>query len=442
MKTSSPVRRVPRVLVLTPDPGIVFGLSFRLSARLSVRAEVGGVDELLDVDVVVLDLTGRRPDVRYGTMVERFARHGVRVVVLADEPLDLPPARVVRRPFKLKQLADAIREALATPAVQDADASSGSGSPLTRGDSQQDLDLVIDLTDEHATPSVVATRPATSPDMPPAARWQPTAVHHPVVARRRARWARRHTATDAEPRDMHQRLAGFVPAAEEIERLVTEIPLVRSLPALLRAIARSVADELGADTVALWRADRHGWSAAAHVGLTALEAKTLVAFDQPMLREVDASGGAMLMDPIERVQAAVAGIGGAHTRSFMAASIAAGAARHGVITAGREAPFVVADLDHLADLASEAALGVAVAEHLQRVGALMQPPPDPLASPSGLRSEPRRELFATQGAGAATQHQQGGDPDERPHDQYEQGIEEEHAGDLGDQQQHDRQHHQ
>jgi hypothetical protein len=50
----------------------------------------------------------------------------------------------------------------------------------------------------------------------------------------------------------------------------------------------------------------------------------------------------------------------------MAAAIAAGPGRFGILAVGRDRPLTEADLDVLVELASEAAPGVAVAEQLAR----------------------------------------------------------------------------
>jgi hypothetical protein len=96
----------------------------------------------------------------------------------------------------------------------------------------------------------------------------------------------------------------------------------------------------------------------------------------------------MLIDPVEKVQAAVVGIGGAHTESFMAASIAAGTARLGILAVGRNCPLTEGELDRLVDVASEAAPGMAVAEQLARLrGRTEMSIPEPITARSWHRSD-------------------------------------------------------
>jgi hypothetical protein len=90
--------------------------------------------------------------------------------------------------------------------------------------------------------------------------------------------------------------------------------------------------------------------------------------------------GSLLVDPVEPVQAAVAGIGGAHTESFMATSIAVGPGRYGILAVGRDEPLTADDLDTLAEVALEMAPGLAVAEQIERLRATARPPePEPPA---------------------------------------------------------------
>ena len=185
---------------------------------------------------------------------------------------------------------------------------------------------------------------------------------------RPTRWrARRQKAGTASERQLRERLARVLAATSELERLTDEVPLLTDLTALATAVVREVTVQLDADTVGLWRPADDGWQVIAHEGLTRHEATWTVPFDQPLFSEVHATGGALLLDPVDAVQAAVAGIGGAHTESFMAAAIAAGPGRYGILAVGRDRQLVESDLDTLGDLALEMAPGLAVAEQLERL---------------------------------------------------------------------------
>ena len=220
-----------------------------------------------------------------------------------------------------------------------------------------------------------ATAPAPAPSAPAAT----TLLERRVIqvpeagtvtppAVRPTRWRARRQKTGTTPeRQLRERLARVLTATSELEQLVEDVPLLAELPALAAAIVREVQVQLEADTVALWRPAEDGWRLTAHHGLTPNEARWVVSFDQPLFCEVHATGGALLLDPVDAVQAAVAGIGGAHTESFMAAAVAAGPGRYGILAVGRDRQLVEEDLDTLGDLALEMAPGLAVAEQLARL---------------------------------------------------------------------------
>jgi hypothetical protein len=197
----------------------------------------------------------------------------------------------------------------------------------------------------------------------------------PSTAPRPTRWrARRQTPAPEPERQLRKRLARVLAATTELEELVEQVPLLVDLPALGVAIVREVAQALDADTVGLWHRGEDGWRVLAHSGLTKHEATWIVPFEQPLFSEVDASGGALLLDPVDAVQAAVTGIGGAHTESFMAAAVAAGPGRYGILAVGRDRQLTEQHLDTLGDLALEMAPGLAVAQQLERLRAVGTPP--------------------------------------------------------------------
>ena len=191
------------------------------------------------------------------------------------------------------------------------------------------------------------------------------------------RWRRRLTAPSsqdpAEPteRELHERLVQIFAATSQIESIAAELPIVTDRVALYQAIVMAVADELTADTVVLWRPEQDGWIAAAHLGLTEHAASLPVGPDQPLLSDVHARAGAVLLDPAGSFQALITGIGGAHTESFMAASVAIGSHRLGILAVGRDEPLVENDLDRLVEMATEAAVGIGVAEHIERMSTLV-----------------------------------------------------------------------
>jgi hypothetical protein len=201
---------------------------------------------------------------------------------------------------------------------------------------------------------------------------------------RPSRWfARKQRRVSAAEQDLRERLVRVLAATAELERLIDEVPLLADLPALAAVVVEDLALRLRADTVGLWRHGELGWNATAHHGLTRHEATWVVPDEQPMFAEVHRTGGSLLVDPVEPVQAAVAGIGGAHTESFMATSIAVGPGRYGILAVGRDEPLTADDLDTLAEVALEMAPGLAVAEQIERLRATARPPePEPPAKRS------------------------------------------------------------
>lgn len=195
------------------------------------------------------------------------------------------------------------------------------------------------------------------------------------AAPRPSRWfARKQRRVSAAEQDLRERLVRVLAATSELERLIDEVPLLADLPALAAVVVDDLATRLRADTVGLWRYGDRGWTATAQRGLTRHEATWVVPDDQPMFAEVHRTGGSLLIDPVEPVQAAIAGIGGAHTESFMATSIAVGPGRYGILAVGRDDPLTADDLDTLAEVALEVAPGLAVAEQIERLRATARPP--------------------------------------------------------------------
>lgn len=216
------------------------------------------------------------------------------------------------------------------------------------------------------------------------------------------RWRKRLGAPAGEEtsepseRELHERLVRIFAATSQIESIAAELPIVTDRAALYQAIVMAVADEFTANTAVLWRRADNGWVAAAHRGLTDREASLPVGFDQPVLRDVDARTGAILLDPTVSFQHLISGIGGAHTESFMACSVAVGSNHLGILAVGRDEPLVEADLDRLVDMAVEAAVGMGVAEHIQRMSSLVGQmggrEPNPVAETGQWREEFLDEL--------------------------------------------------
>ncbi len=189
-----------------------------------------------------------------------------------------------------------------------------------------------------------------------------------------ARWRRKRIASSTaevtdEPteQELHERLVQVFAAAAQVESIAAELPIVIDRMALSRAVVMAVGEEFAADTVVLWRRGENGWVGVAHRGLTGREASLPVGFEQPLLRDVEARSGAILLEPTVSFQNLISGIGGAHKESFMAAAVTLGSRSLGILAVGRDEPLVEADLERLVEMAAEAAVGIGIAEHVERM---------------------------------------------------------------------------
>jgi hypothetical protein len=208
----------------------------------------------------------------------------------------------------------------------------------------------------------------------------------------RSRWfARRARGVQPRERELRSRLSKVLSAVSELELLIDEIPALSSLEAIGEFLVDDLVTRLDADCAGFWQAGDDGWRLVAGRGLTPIESKMVVSANQPLFSEVHRTGGGLLVDPVDQAQAAVAGIGGAHTESFMAAAVAVGPGRFGILSVGRDEPFTASHLDLLLGVALEAAPGVAVAEQLLRIWARApesaaesdEPPPRSWRQPEG-----------------------------------------------------------
>jgi hypothetical protein len=406
----------PRIVAVTDSTALVIGLTCLPTGWDVVCHATEGVRhvELASADVVVLDLDSMETGFD-------LVPSGARTVLIGDNVPDeeLPDgAAVLLRPYTLPQLQDLIEELLRpapgaeaddgpsdalsepVPAVDAAAANSTTHPPRRSHSAPLAVRLFGRITtkaaddlpsdalaadrggqgEEEAVPSSPAVSASeVAPETGADATDQVDPVVEPVIdltklpaaasssQRPSRRLSRRQRRTGPGEAQLRERLAAVLAAISELERLVEQVPMLNSLDDLAEAIVGDLHAQLEADTVGLWRLGTEGWQLLAHRGLTPHESRLRVPLDQPLFAEVDHAGGAMLIDPVDAVQAAVAGIGGAHTESFMAASIAAGTARLGILAVGRNRPLTEGELDRLVDAASEAAPGIAVAEQLARL---------------------------------------------------------------------------
>jgi hypothetical protein len=192
--------------------------------------------------------------------------------------------------------------------------------------------------------------------------------------RRSVKWPgrrRRDRAADAsadrpgEPTP--RRLLHGVDAARRLRALLEELPALGSRVVLAQLVVDDVAARFDAQTVGLWALQADGWTLLAQVGFTKLQTQQVVPDDQPLFREIQDTGGGILIDPVDQVRAAVAGVGGAHTASFMAAAVTTEGRVEGMLAVGRATSLRQGELDVLLDVADELAPGLAIAGELERL---------------------------------------------------------------------------
>jgi hypothetical protein len=400
----------PRIVAVTDSTALVIGLTCLPTSWDVVCHPTTDAGFALrgSAEVLVLDLGSTAAGLEWiAGPSEPDGKPGnvPRWVVIGDtEPRGSVPANtlVLLRPYTLPQLSEAIHRLLSGETIEvtpEDDGTSASEEPLSAqlfgtvatGSVQEaapstPIPAVIEQADGFESGAAKAATPPAAPspdteDAPGAGTERlidltriPEATSQ-AEEERQPRWfARRPRRTGAQEGQLRDRLAAALAATAELERLVEQVPMLRSLETFAAAIVADIVTQLDATTAGFWRTAEDGWELAAHHGLTAHESKLHVPLDHPLFSEVDASGGAILIDPVDALLSAVAGIGGAHTESFMAASIAAGPGRFGILAVGRDRPLKEADLDILVELASEAAPGVAVAEQLARIRALAKAP--------------------------------------------------------------------
>jgi hypothetical protein len=441
------MERRPRVLVVTENASLIIGLTF-LTDAWEVASQAS-VELGIDAEVVVVDLGSLEQGVRALDGAPNAPAVGA--VVIGDGSVDTDvdtgiEVRVLPRPFDFPDLAAEINALLAAHVDRPPAGHLGDRAPAdesrrrdTEGtrsseesDGERDKPGVPGLfgrlrgatrsndAPEREGPAVQLGVPATSSDS------EAGRAHgrrkgeagsstqdaqtdqdssgdasgggsardgdHAEVQQephRRTRWfARRAHHVQPRERELRARLARALSAVSELELLIDEVPALTSLEAIGRFLVDDLVSSLAADSAGFWRDQHDGWHLVAGRGLTAIERRMVVPHDQPLFSEVHGTGGGLLIDPVEQAQAAVAGIGGAHTESFMAAAIAVGPGRYGILAVGRDEPLTASHLDLLLGAALEAAPGIAVAEQLLRLWARA---PQPAAEPEDLPPRSWRE---------------------------------------------------
>jgi hypothetical protein len=318
-------------------------------------------------------VVGLKPPFRLAELVtalEKASRQHVHDVTVEPAQPPVPPA--VGRGRDVAPIAETSERSEPPGTPQPPRPSAEEYTPLRRGQAES-VPEVAKHAVVSADPSLLTGRQPTHP-----AAAASDSAGGAQVRSTLARWRQRLGGGDiADPatltqRDMHQRLVIMLAATSQLEVLAQELPVLTDRMALRKGIVEAVVEEFEASSVGFWERDPDGWVVTVCYGFTEREARMPAGPDQPVLREIDANGGAILLEPVAQFQPLVRGIGGAHTESFMAAAVAVGDQHFGILALGRDHALFESDLDRLIEMASEAAVAIGVAEHLERMHALVE----------------------------------------------------------------------
>ena len=303
-------------------------------------------------------------------------------ILIADVPLDVGESTIVlQRPVTVEHVSNAIDEALQIvqrdsadpePATEPTGAQEERPTEAGMDSGPQDGSRVIDLVDEER-------RRPTEPDD------DVGAVAGPLVDGGGTATAVRPAATEQATRStpltsgepateeassaagLPDRIASACLAADVLLDLLADVPIL-GVPAQLRdMLATETATAFEADAVVLWEPAGEGVRATATWGVSDNPGLTEAPASHPVVLEVARPGGALLLDPVDAVQGAVAGLAGTHARSFMAVSLGDLGAGHGMLTVARDVPLTEADLDRLVDFGTEAGAMLRVGCRLERL---------------------------------------------------------------------------
>lgn len=166
---------------------------------------------------------------------------------------------------------------------------------------------------------------------------------------------------------MVARLKAAIVAGNELEALLDEMSALAQPRAMAHAFLGGVIDLFTPQVAAVYAPATDGtYSVIASHGLSTVEAGMKVMPGQPLFLEVVTGLQAILIAPVDLAQGFVAGIGGARTEALLAAPLEVDGICYGIVIVGRK-EFSEFDLELLAELADEAAPGLAVAELVDRI---------------------------------------------------------------------------
>ncbi|MEX2555734.1 MAG: GAF domain-containing protein, partial [Actinomycetota bacterium] len=219
---------------------------------------------------------------------------------------------------------------------------------------------------EAATPQAYAERQGQEAVRP--------IFHEPVAAEPGAgRWRlRKRPARPAALRQesvdapLVQRLKIAAAHAQELEHLVAQLPFLADLAAMADGLISEIDRQFVCAIASVSVRREDGYQVVAHRGLSRVEAGMVIPETQSLFSDVLKTGEGILIQPIDLAQGLVAGIGGARTEAMMVVPALVNDECVAIVVVGGD-QFTELDLDHLSDLAAEAAPGLAVAQLLDRL---------------------------------------------------------------------------
>lgn len=154
--------------------------------------------------------------------------------------------------------------------------------------------------------------------------------------------------------------------ARELEELVAQLPFLADLHAMAEGLVSEVDRQFVCAIASVSVLRERGYEVVAHRGLSKVEAAMVIPETQSLFSDVIKTREGVLIQPVDLAQGLVAGIGGARTEAMMVAPALIHDECVAMVVIGGD-KFEELDLDRLAELTSEAAPGIAVAQLLEQL---------------------------------------------------------------------------
>ena len=386
-----------KIVALAAEPSIAAALNMMEESDVFYTSEPDEIVSELPGTAVVLIGGGTEDGLELAEYV-RTLGVTIPIVIVGDIQ---PPAGarypVVTRPFTLAELRSTIDGAVigsaqSMPSTHDVSTPPSTSAGATRENAATRVEP-LDVTPEPRDVAVprapeVAGTPAgeiTRADatagapvrqlqredspvvLPEAGQEHPPALRKRVDAAGRGLLRRRPKEEAAPPTDpMAAALQEAYYSLAAVERAIDQVPVLIDLAELTQALLGEVLNLLWPQTAAIYLPGPDGFRVWASHGFSNVEKTMAVQTTQPLFVDLLVRHESVLIEPLDMAQQLAGGVGGARTIAFLATPIEVNQKCVGVIVAGRE-HFENSDLDNLAALAHEAALGLGIALGLDRL---------------------------------------------------------------------------